>query len=76
MFYLYYASHVSNSIEAMAFKLSTMVNDCKTYAHVIVDYLDRDARSQWVGKGIKSALNISTFKQATSIKLATMVGHF
>ena len=36
------------------------------------DDLDLDARSQWVGKGKKSAAT----KQAISIKLAIIVGHF
>ena len=27
------------------------------YAHARFDYLDQDARSQWVGEGTKSALH-------------------
>ena len=44
------------------------------YAHARVDDLDLDAISQWVSKGKKIAF--SATKQATSIKLATKVGHF
>ena len=45
------------------------------YAHF--NDLDVDARSQWVGKGKENqSWMLSATKQATSIKLATMVGHF
>ena len=46
-------------------------------ANARFDDLDLDARSQWVGKGEKSALHaLGNYKQAISIKLATTVGHF
>ena len=46
------------------------------YADARLDDLDIDARSQWVGKGKKSAFGvISTTKQTISIKLAATVGH-
>ena len=47
------------------------------YAHARFDDLALNARSQWVGKGIKSELNyIPTSKQALSINPFTTVGHF
>ena len=46
-------------------------------AHDRFDYLDLDARPQWVGKGEKTQhCMLSATKQAISIKLATTVGHF
>ena len=45
------------------------------YVHARVDDLDRDARSQWIGEGNKSALNYSTTEQAITMKLASTVGH-
>ena len=44
------------------------------YAHACFDDLDRDAESQWVGKGKQTALNY--FDNEISIKLATTLGHF
>ena len=46
------------------------------YAHVRFDDLDLDARSQWVGKGKKSALHaFGNYKQAIDINVATTVGY-
>ena len=44
----------------MAFKLGMMVDlFIAYYAHGHVDDLDLDARSQWLGRVKKSALNLS-----------------
>ena len=45
------------------------------YAHAHFGDLDLDAKSQWNGKGKKSALNDLDNWAAISIKLAKMVGH-
>ena len=50
----YINSHILNSIYAMAFSLGMTVDLCMSYNF---DDLDLDARSQWVGKGKKAALN-------------------
>ena len=41
----------------MAFKLGMMVDLCMAYMNAHSDYLDLDARSQWVSRGKNSALN-------------------
>ena len=46
------------------------------YAHALFDDLDVDVRPQWVDKGKKSGVIISTAEQGISIKLATTVGRF
>ena len=44
--------------------------------HAPFDDRDLDARSSWVGKGKYSVLNyFDNYKEATSIQLATTVGH-
>ena len=66
-------------MQAMTFKLGMAVDLCMShnYAHARVDDLDLDAKSQWVGKCNKSALNyFSQLKQAISNKRDTTVGHF
>ena len=59
MFYLYYNSNNTETISAVAFKLDMTVRRLMhdIYAHARVDDLDRDARSQWLGRGNNSALN-------------------
>ena len=44
------------------------------YAHLLLDDLDLDARSQWVGKTKIQRCTLSATKQAISI-LAATVGH-
>ena len=48
------------------------------HGHACFDDLDLDARSQWVGKCVKTSVVCSRqqIKQAINIKLATTVGHF
>ena len=47
------------------------------YDYVRFDDLDLDSRSQCVGKGKNNqGCMLSAMKQAISIKLTTMVGHF
>ena len=55
----------------MAFKLGMTVDLCMAYniyAHARVN--DLEVKSNWLGRGKISALNTSTNKKATSIKLA------
>ena len=48
------------------------------HGHACFDDLNLDARSQWVGKCVKTSVVCSRqlIKQAINIKLATTVGHF
>ena len=56
VFHLYYNSHTSQSLYAMALNLG-MNGIIMLYAHARFDDLDLDARSQLVDKGKSSALN-------------------
>ena len=63
----------------MAFNFGMTVDLCGIYiyAHADFDYLDLDARSQWVSRGKTiQYCHISTTKQAINITLPATVDRF
>ena len=62
------------AISETIFKL--LHSNLTVYAHARFDDLDLDARSHWVDEGKNQCCMLSAAKQAVSILLATMIGHF